>query len=182
VVDGVVEILTIGLNTSSITTEFRRALESYAAVKYPMAGWQRCDMRIAQARLQEFYDQLACFLLQSAQLPEIGRQETRETHQANHRCQNKNAKRPQDKARPVVRKIRLQECSIRKAGYRQQREQRRHRCGALHTARVTPNPRNALVQVAAFIAVVIKNEVPQKRRFCFMLAHDRYGFYLTWSD
>ncbi len=139
-------------------------------------------MRIAQARPQKSYDQLACSLLQPVQLPEIGRQETRETHQANHACQTEPAKGPHDKVRSAVGKIRLQERSIRKASYRQQREQRRHRCRALHTARVTPNPRYALAQPAAFIAVVIKNEVPQKRRFCFMLGHDRYGFYLTWFD
>jgi hypothetical protein len=167
--------------TPCIITEFRRALETSAVVKYSTAALQRRDVRIAQAQLQKSNDQLPGFLPQSLQLLEINRQETREAHQANQRCQTKHANNPKDKVRRVVGEILLQERSIRDASYRQQGEQSRYRYHALQAARVTPNLRHALVQPVALFTVIIKYDVPQKRRLGFMLAHNRCGFSMMHS-
>ncbi|MGO8928636.1 MAG: hypothetical protein ACLQU3_17345 [Limisphaerales bacterium] len=103
------------LDRRRLKIEFHFALERFAVLRYSMADWQRWNLRFTQTRLQMSYDQLAGFLPQPIQLLEIERQEAREAHQANQRCQTNHAKNPQDKLRPVVGKILLQKRSIRNA-------------------------------------------------------------------
>ncbi len=64
-----------------------------------------------------------------------------------------------------MEKIPVQKRFISNASYHQQEQQGRHRCRALHAALVTLNLSDAVLQYAAFITAVIKNDVPQKRRF-----------------
>src|ERR1017187_7908348 len=51
-------------------------------------------------------------------------------------------------------------------------EQGHHRREAFHKSPARLNPRNASLQSAAFITVVIKNDAPRKRCFYLMLAHN----------
>ncbi len=58
------------------------------------------------------------------------------------------------------------------ANYRQREEQGHHRREAFHKSLARPNLRNAFLQSAAFIAVVIENDMPRKRCSYLMLAHN----------
>ena len=66
------------------------------------------------------------------------------------------------------------------ANYRQHDEQGHHGRAPVHKSFVKLNLRNAFLRFAAFIAVVIKNDVPHKRRNCLMLAH-MVEFYLQFT-
>lgn len=56
-------------------------------------------------------------------------------------------------------------------GHRGQQNHEPHR--AAHTALIPLRPRDPLRQVVTLGAVVIKNDLPQKIRFSWVLVHDR---------
>jgi len=124
-----------------ITTGFRCALKGFTVVRTSIAAWQRCGVRLGQARLQESCDPPAAFLPESVQLLAIAHQKTRESR---HRSSAK---------------------------YRQHEEQGHNRGGALGKSPVTPNLRSFFLQFAAVVSSVITNEAPQNQRFSLILAH-----------